>query len=158
MSPLPRRSVLLAPLGLLSTVPLASCTQSSTVTTPNPDRAVLAAALNRESACLSVSASMSNEARQDTRSRTIGLMATQVLTAHVLLLQRSLATSTSATAASPAASAASATTFKAMARRLTAVADEHASALPGVGPGPARLLSSLAASDAALAAVLRREP
>ena len=148
-APLPRRAVLRVagtgvPAGLL--LALAGCTEEAPSPPPDPDRAAMENALAVEERLRDVVAALPPDPQR--AAEAVG-----VVGVHLEVLRTALGESTPSPSASPS------TTPPAdlvdLLEAADAAVDSHTAALRQASPAISPLLASLAASDAALAALVR---
>ncbi|HVQ87618.1 MAG TPA: hypothetical protein VMT88_05485 [Actinomycetes bacterium] len=156
-----RRAVLLSPAlaagSIVTAAALAGCTDEAPPVAIDPDRVALTAALVREQQLLNNAQAVARTERQSAIAAAGMQQIEAVLTTHVETLTATLGGSTpspSTTLTTPELTPQELTAQE-LARASDRVAQEHTRALRTVGDEPARLLASLAASDAALASFLR---
>lgn len=152
-TPLPRRALLRlagtgVPAGLLLTV--AGCTEETSPPPPDPDRVALENALVVEEQLRDVVAALPTDPQW-----AVTLEATGVVGVHLEVLRTALGESTP----SPSVSSSPSTGWPAdlvdLLEATDAAVDSHTAALRQASPAISPLLASLAASDAALAALVR---
>jgi hypothetical protein len=152
-TPLPRRALLrvagtAVPAGLLLTV--AGCTEEASPPPPDPDRSALENALAVEEQLREVVTALPPEWQG-----AVAAEAVVVVEAHLDVLRSALGESTPSPSGSSSPSMAPPADLVDVLAATDAAVDSHTSALRQASAAISPLLASLAASDAALAALVR---
>lgn len=152
-TPLPRRALLrVAGTGVSAGLVLAvtGCTEKAAPPPPDPDRSALEDALAVEEQLRDVAAALPPDGRY-----AFALDAVGIVDAHLEVLRSALGESTPSSSGSPSPSTAPPVDLADLLSATDAAVDSHTSALRQASPVVSPLLASLAASDAALAALVR---
>ena len=153
-TPLPRRALLRVagtgvPAGLLLAV--AGCTEEeASPPPPDPDRSALENALAVEEQLRDVVSALPPDRQGAVAAEAVG-----VVGAHLEVLRSALGESTPSPSGSPSPSTASPTDLVEVLAATDVAVDSHTAALRQASSATSPLLASLAASDAALAALIR---